>query len=863
MTMPKGWSISASMMMLLRRLLVLVVLPVFCLMARAEEPRALKGVALVIGQSKYAHLAQLPNPANDAREIAKLLTDLGFEVDQVSDGDAKKLSKSLRRFTEDADGADAAVLYYSGHGIEAGGENWLVPVDADLDALGDASKSLVPISEVLKELKATVPVAVILLDACRSNPFPPDALLKTVEAPDGAPLAATGLSIPRGFTPVGADSNESLGMVIGFAAEPGLPALDGEAGGNSPYAAALIRHLSAMNGAEFGMVMRMVTEEVYLKTKARQRPWVNESLRRQLYFGLTLDEPKGDDALITGERRKLLLTIAALGAPERAQVEKIAASDAIPMDALYGVLRAMGETNIPKDSETLQKVLFTQSAKIKEMLAERKSLDAGDPDILRLVAASDRAIDEGAIGTARAFLDEAKAKVRSTKTDIEDIEKLVKEKRIANAAILEKSADAAALAFDHLSEAKDYGEAYDWVKGTDAFLAWRYKNREADAWQDHGSQEGDPASLKRALDDYAVALTLVSRDERPLDWAKTQNNLGNTLQIIGKREPGVEKLEAAIAAYRLALKATSRKADAKMWAQMQNNLGVALAELGDKANRLPYLNQAVFAYDLALDVRTRAAEPELWAETQVNLGSVHISKANLDKRSDGLEKAAGFLNAALEVLTREKTPRSWASAQNNLALALRRIGDDKKDIASLRKSAAIYEEILAVYPRETFPVDWGQSKTNRGITLLSLAEQEKGTEGFTLALRQFDEALEVFTYERSPVDWARSKSMSALAWTTIGMRSEGVAAFERSLAISAEIDGKFPKGVVGDEWAGTQLQIGSVRMFMGFRRQGHGDFEAAIVAITNARDYYRTTNNAAFVAVADQSLAMLKGLVPK
>ena len=78
---------------------------------------------------------------------------------------------------------------------------------------------------------------------------------------------------------------ENLGTVIAFSAEPGKPALDGDPTGNSPYAAAVLRHLSAMDGAEFGLVMRMIAEEVYLKTGGRQRPWMNESLRRLLYFG--------------------------------------------------------------------------------------------------------------------------------------------------------------------------------------------------------------------------------------------------------------------------------------------------------------------------------------------------------------------------------------------------------------------------------------------------------------------------------------------------------------------------------------------------------------------------------------------------
>ena len=102
-----------------------------------------------------------------------------------------------------------------------------------------------------------------------------------------------------------------VGTLIGFAADPGKAALDGERGGHSPYAAALLRHLSALQGMEFGHVMRLVTEEVYLKTRMAQRPpWVSESLTRFLYFGSPL--VIGEQALIDDERRPLLLMIANL-----------------------------------------------------------------------------------------------------------------------------------------------------------------------------------------------------------------------------------------------------------------------------------------------------------------------------------------------------------------------------------------------------------------------------------------------------------------------------------------------------------------------------------------------------------------------
>src|SRR5262249_31873292 len=160
-----------------------------------------------------------------------------------------------------------------------GGENFLVPVEADLSSLADATNSLIPISTLLDRLKATVPVAIVLLDACRTNPFPADA--RVVTATGVAEVATAGLDLGRGAAPLQdtTETGNSLGEVIGFAAEPGHAALDGESGSNSPYAAALLKHLAA-GGFAFGDVMTMVAEEVYLDTGGRQQPWTNTSLRR-------------------------------------------------------------------------------------------------------------------------------------------------------------------------------------------------------------------------------------------------------------------------------------------------------------------------------------------------------------------------------------------------------------------------------------------------------------------------------------------------------------------------------------------------------------------------------------------------------
>ena len=162
--------------------------------ARADE-HPLKGVALVIGESDYDTLQKLDNPRHDARAMDDMLDQLGFSVDRVLDGDAKKLRAEIADFIAQAKDADVALVYYSGHGVEAGGTDFMVPTDTDLKTPETAGQSLVPVSDLLDQLAKTVPVTIMLLDACRTNSFPAG----TACAIAGRPRADAGRSIgPRG-----------------------------------------------------------------------------------------------------------------------------------------------------------------------------------------------------------------------------------------------------------------------------------------------------------------------------------------------------------------------------------------------------------------------------------------------------------------------------------------------------------------------------------------------------------------------------------------------------------------------------------------------------------------------------------------
>jgi len=799
--------------------------------AFAEDAKPLKGMALIIGQTKYEHLPALPNPGNDARAIGKLLTDLGFDVVPVPDADAKKLKRALQRFVEDAADADVALIYYSGHGIEAGGENYLIPVDAGITSLEDAGERLVPLSGILNELQQTAKITIMLLDACRSNPFPAHAKIITPSAPQGIAIGGQGLAATKGVVPVDeGTASDSFGQVIGFAAEPGAPALDGKPGGNSPYAAALLKHLAANRGYEFGQVMTLVAEEVYLSTQAMQRPWTNGSLRRFLNFGLNPEENTSDEALIRDTRRKLLVTIAATPLDTRGTVERVAKEKGISLAGMYDVLRALGQSDIPHEPEKIGKLLAEQADNIAKMMAERKALDAGDPEITRLAALADRAIDEGALPAARKFLDQAKAKIETGRMAVEGQRERLKAKDAADATIMARSAEAFERGFDYLAAANDYAKAYSYVIGSNPALAFSYKIEEADALSDHGNYKGDNDALRRSIASYQEAQRLAPRERVPRDWALTQNNLGNALWLLGERESGTGRLEEAVAAYRTVLEERTRERAPLDWAATQHNLGAALAELGERESGTAKLEEAIAAYRAVLEERTRERAPLDWAATQNNLGTALWKLGERESGTARLEEAVLAYRAALEESTRDHVPLDWARTQNNLGNTLSDLGERESGTARLEEAVLAHRAALEELPRARVPLDWASAQNSLGVALTNLGRRESSTARLEEAVAAYRAALEESTRDRVPLDWARTQNNLGTALGALSDIDGDAARLEESvMAFRAALE-ETTRERVPLYWAAIQHNLGNALQILGERESGTARLAEAVTA---------------------------------
>ncbi|MEH2395478.1 MAG: tetratricopeptide repeat protein, partial [Nostoc sp.] len=169
-------------------------------------------------------------------------------------------------------------------------------------------------------------------------------------------------------------------------------------------------------------------------------------------------------------------------------------------------------------------------------------------------------------------------------------------------------------------------------------------------------------NMEIAITGYEIALTVYTRSAFPVDWATTQNNLGNAYgdRIFGER---AENIELAIAAYNQALEVTTRSAFPVDWAMTQNNLGNAYGDriFGERAENIEL---AIAAYNQALEVTTRSAFPVDWAMTQNNLGNAYGDRI-FGERAENIELAIAAYNQALEVTTRSAFPVDWAMTQNN------------------------------------------------------------------------------------------------------------------------------------------------------------------------------------------------------
>ena len=411
---------------------------------------------------------------------------------------------------------------------------------------------------------------------------------------------------------------------------------------------------------------------------------------------------------LTGAKAEILAAIHALG---------------VPVPVLRSILEGFGERGAEMDAAQLEQALRAKAGEYHELRARLDRLTNDDPRVQELRQKAGTLIDAGDFPIADATLAEAE---RLDLAAVEELESLAEHRRASAAATRAERAAAARLRLDYRTEAAHYAAAAG-IVAHDRAATWDYRMREACALYDRGDQFGDNRALRGAVRLCRAALALAPRAERPFDWASTENNLGNVLTTLGKREGGTARLEEAVAAFRAALQELTRERAPLHWAMMQNNLGNALTTLGEREGGTARLEEAVAACRAALAERRRERAPFDWAGTQNNLGTALHTLGERESGAARLDEAVTAYRAALAEWTRERVPLQWATAQNNLGNALTTLGEREGGTALLEEAVAAYRAALAERRRERVTLEWATTQNNLGNALWALGEREGET----------------------------------------------------------------------------------------------------------------------------------------
>jgi Caspase domain len=317
-----------------------------------------KRVALVIGNGTYVNAPQLANPVNDADDMAAALTGLGFTVILGRDLDKAGFDRAAREFAAALENADTGLVFYAGHGLQVGGQNFLVPVDAKLSRERDLDFEAVRLDFLLRqmELDGETRTNIVILDACRDNP-----LARNLARSMGTRSAGIGAGL--------AEVQTGVGTFIAYSTQPGNVALDGR-GRNSPFAEALLHHVKDA-GQTLTAVMIAVRREVLAGTGGKQVPWDHSALTGDFYFNLAAAPQAvpppgavkpGSDALderikkleAEVKRRKAAAALASNAAlvELRQRLRQLEGQNRSDLDRLFRIQREQGSSRDPQTRMT-------------------------------------------------------------------------------------------------------------------------------------------------------------------------------------------------------------------------------------------------------------------------------------------------------------------------------------------------------------------------------------------------------------------------------------------------------------------------------------------------------------------------------
>ncbi|MDP3197996.1 caspase family protein [Tabrizicola sp.] len=626
--------------MLFRRIGLVLLLWLCGLTAALADKR----VALLIAADDYRNIRPLANPANDARALEAVLEKLDFQVFIETNRDLKRTRRALEDFKEDAAGADVALLFFAGHGVAIDGVNYLLPTDADASSAERLAATSLPLAEAQAAIQSVAPVAIILLDACRDDPFSGGG----TEGRGAAALDDDPPTAPRPKPGLGRIGRAD-GVLFAFAAAPGETASDGD-GQNSPFTSALVRHF-ATAGVELRTALTLVQQDVYDRSRGKQLPYIESGLPELVFI-------TGQGAL--PERDQLLIAMASLTPDIRAEVETLATARNLPLAPLYAALLS---ADLERQTPEERAAMLTEAAQSYEKFqSELQKFQSDDPRVAALRAQAEEQLTLGAFDAARSLLTDAAQIDATARTTIKEtyLSRTLSEAAThmlnANAARTDLRYD---LAISDLTKAAAlYAEVAD--QGIDRDAQFSYTTALTSLGELHLVAGNTEAAWSAYSARATFAQTRVESDPTDVDWVRelvwSLNDLGSVLQQQGY-------LREAETAYSSALEFSQWQAD------------------------------------------QRPDDVDLMRDRQVavnRVGSIRLARRNGQGALDAHVEALGIAQTLLDSDPTNVTYRM------DISYTQERIGDAKLDLgdkegakAAFETALAISEALVADYPGDT------------------------------------------------------------------------------------------------------------------------------------------------------------------
>jgi tetratricopeptide (TPR) repeat protein len=409
-----------------------------------------------------------------------------------------------------------------------------------------------------------------------------------------------------------------------------------------------------------------------------------------------------------------------------AEIRELSGRIGIAESAIAGFFETMHEAQVPL--EQIPAKFQELALRYQHLLEGVRTLQSDDSRVQGLKADAAAAIEAGpsSYDSAEELLKRAEAMDREA---TESLAAALEKRNLNAAATRAQRGELSLLRLDYESAIGHFKEAAEITPPSRPEVRVRYRWAHANALYEYGKDRGINRALEKAIDQLRSLARGLARDRFPLDWAMTQNNLGNALLALGERQSGAARLEEAITAYRDALLEFTRDRVPLQWATAQNNLGIALKVLGERESGTARLEEAVTA----------------------------------------------SRDALLE-WTRDRVPLQWATAQNNLGNALKVLGERESGTARLEEAITAYRDALLEFTRDRVPLDWAMTQNNLGNALLALGKRESGAARLEEAVKAYRDALLERTRDRVPLDWATTQNNLEMALERLGQRGKSQAA---------------------------------------------------------------------------------------